>query len=228
MKQQGQSRKGILNTNEASRILVGLANYGTEESTDHLSRLISPLGVDVFSGDEARNIEYELVCLTGEIPKVVPEEWEHTLAFQPSSKFNQLKDLTRKVDAVVLCEVEPSLVIMQFYESLLIPSLLNIDISDVVNISKGIGLSFRLSGKSGEEILRQLPKRSYFAKSALLHFSCAEDVTLKEVYDISKILAKDNNDPSKVRKINVKIGLRIGTTNAPEERIKLTAILFGI
>lgn len=223
---QGQ-RKGILHTSENSRIQVGLANYGTKESTDHLSKLISPLGVDVFSGDEARNIEYELVCLIGEIPKEIPDDWEHTLAFQPSNRFNELKDLSHKVDAVVLCEAEPSQVLMQFYESLLVPSLLNIDISDVVNISKGIGLSFRIIGRTGEEIVRELPQRSYFAKSALLHFSCAEDVTLKEVYDVSKILTRDNDDRSKVRKINVKIGLRI-SANAPKERIKLTAILFGI
>ncbi|HZW55215.1 MAG TPA: hypothetical protein VFF30_02915 [Nitrososphaerales archaeon] len=192
-----------------------------------------------------------------------------TLTFLPESTSAKIAEsFLRYVDSVVLCETaagaasdcSPDLatlrvldVVYRFFESLIVPSLLNIDISDVRNISKGIGFSFYLALDDPNAMISKLPPSCAFAKSALLHFSCKEDVTLSEVYRVSRAIASrpsmnaERTDETQLshsnakkffRKMNVKLGLRIeGGEDAEEEqsiraesdrRMNLTAILFGI
>jgi hypothetical protein len=130
-----------------------------------------------------------------------------------------------------------------FYESLTLPSLLNIDLADVGSIARGIGISFNVSGNSSENVISRLPPQCYFARSALLHFTCEKDVTLEEVYKISKTVSTrktlgpfvsevPNPDQIKMyKRIRLKMGLRIAPDsdkNDRRPRISLTGILFGI
>jgi len=119
-----------------------------------------------------------------------------------------------------------------FYESLTMPSLLNIDLADVEAIAEGIGISFNQTGNESDEIIDKLPKQSYVAKSALLHFSCKKDVTLEEVYDISRAISIRRefslsqvptlpNEKAVYKRINIKMGLRISTEDEDEERSEL-------
>ncbi|MHB8566539.1 MAG: hypothetical protein ACYC7D_09585 [Nitrososphaerales archaeon] len=181
----------------------------------------------MFSRSDLGNVGegYDIVGVAGNVaPNDLPRKWGRVLAFQPLTKLEEAKKLLRRVDSAILCEGSEALVAYHFFESLLIPSLLNIDLADVKNMARGIGLSFHVSGGDGDEVTSKLPGKSYLAKSALLHFSCSEDVTLKEVYQISATLAKD--DQRGIRKINIKIGLRVDNSGA--ERIRMTAILFGL
>jgi hypothetical protein len=128
-----------------------------------------------------------------------------------------------------------------FYESLTLPSLLNIDLADVGSIARGIGISFNESGKTSEDVINQLPPQCYFAKSALLHFTCQKDVTLEEVYSISRTIStrrslgpfvseNPNVDQIKMyKRIRLKMGLRVAQERSGSgPRISLTGILFGI
>ena len=128
-----------------------------------------------------------------------------------------------------------------FYESLTLPSLLNIDLADVGSIARGIGISFNESGKSSEDVINKLPPQCYFARSALLHFTCKKDVTLEEVYSISKTISirrslgpfvseNPNVDQIKMyKRIRLKMGLRVAQDRSGAgPRISLTGILFGI
>jgi len=183
------------------------------------------------------------------------------LAFAPSFYFRDVRDYLKLSDAVVFCDVskrgwteEIAKVVYHFFESLVVPSLLNIDLADVRHIAKGIGLAFNISEDSNRKIIAQLPKSCLVARSALLHFSCDPDVHLKEVYSISKAVAlkkgiadfdpeiNSHSDARKViRKVNVKMGIRIrdrsridsarassSYISTDSKRINLTAILFGL
>ncbi len=228
-----RSEQGVPTPQRSLRpIRVALVNFGPEDSTLEFKTTLSPLGVSVYSAGQVPEDLFDLVALTGDLSLLgkrrLPEGWESVLAFQPSAKFREAKGILRKVDSVILCEDRETLVVRQFFESLMVPSLLNIDLADVAAMARGIGLALRASGIDGKEVVSKLPERCYVAKAGLLHFSCSDDVTLREVYDISRRLASDEVDQNKVRKVNVKIGLRIRPQSAgEEERIRLTAILFG-
>ena len=164
-----------------------------------------------------------------------------TVSSVPKSSLNYLT-------AVITCLGSRSLsdsvrnTIYHFYESLTLPSLLNIDLADVHSIARGVGISFNESGDSSAEIIGRLPVECYYAKSALLHFTCARDVTLDEVYRISKMIStrksmepfisENPGDQLKVyKRIRLKMGLRIAQNEILSRklpRISLTGILFGI
>ncbi len=132
--------------------------------------------------------------------------------------------------------------VYHFYESLTLPSLLNIDLADVESIARGTGISFNLIGDSSEELINRLPSECYFARSALLHFTCTKSVTLDEVYRISKTISTRRTtgpfvsdapvDQIKMyKRIRLKMGLRVSQTHSLDEshpRISLTGILFGL
>ncbi len=163
---------------------------------------------------------------------------------KPERSINARRHLT----AAITCLGSKSLVdslrttMFHFYESLTMPSLLNIDLADVGSIARGIGISFNVIGDASEEVIYRLPPECYLARSALLHFTCEKDVTLEEVYKISKTISTrkslslfvseiPNPDQIKLyKRIKLKMGLRIiqetnGAGSRP--RISLTGILFG-
>ncbi len=184
------------------------------------------------------------------------------LAFAPSSQFEDARSFLGLADAIVFCDAsgkkwvqEMSLVLYHFFESLIVPSMLNIDLADVKHIAKGIGLAFNISEDTNNKIISRLPKSCLVARSALLHFSCQPDVRLREIYSVSKAVALKkgipNFDPEinthadakkLIRKVNVKMGIRIrngnrrgvgdqrqlGALTEEKKRISLTAILFGL
>ena len=149
----------------------------------------------------------------------------------------------RYLTAVVSCLGPSSLIellkstVFHFYESLTLPSLLNIDLADVESIAHGIGLSFNVTGDSSDDVANRLPPETFLARSALLHFTCEKDVTLDEVYRISKTISTRKNlgpfvsdipgDQIKMyKRIRLKMGLRVSP--GASSRISLTAVLFGI
>jgi hypothetical protein len=162
------------------------------------------------------------------------------LAFAPGAYFRYVKSYLRVAEAVVLCDsvaknwlVQVSQVIYRFLESLVVPSMLNIDLADVRHIAKGIGLAFSMSEDNSKKLINRLPKSCLVARSALLHFSCDPDVRLKEVYSVSKAVAlkkgitdadpqiNTHSDAKKIiRKVNVKMGIRI---NEPTRKESVTA-----
>lgn len=153
------------------------------------------------------------------------------LAFAPNSHFQDARAYLKIADAVVLCNVpegnwvvKVSEVAYRFFESLVVPSMLNIDLADVKHIARGIGLALSLSDDNHRKIIERLPKTCLVARSALLHFSCDPDVRLREVYAISKAIAlkkgisSSGGDPQInthadakkiIRKVNVKMGIRM-------------------
>jgi hypothetical protein len=175
--------------------------------------------------------------------------------YTEGNNLESIRKSLRHLNACILChgfrKPQDALgnTIFHFYESLTLPSLLNIDLADVQSIAKGIGISFNVAGNSSREIVSKLPKESYVARSALLHFACKTNVTLEEVYRVSKavsvkktaaaaatLYARSSYKHSDVKKvykrINIKMGLRVveglGSNENPSPRISLTAILFGI
>lgn len=243
---------------------------------DALATLFSPLRVAVFSlqelggagvSDLIASRAYDAVGVVGEIELDHAKENRHrkfpllrdeavpddtvVLSFIPRSSFGIAKRYLRFSDAVILCEDRPLLqIVYLFFESLLVPSLLNIDLADVSRIAHGIGLAFNLSGDDHEKIVAKLPRECLVASSAILHFACRDDVSLREIYSISKSMvvkrpladidANDSEARNVIRRVNVKMGIRIRTSEyseqAPgietsafkdEDRISLTAILFG-
>jgi hypothetical protein len=167
------------------------------------------------------------------------------IGFVPPSSFNLVKTQLKYLDASLVCgrANEPKRsaidVVYSFFESLLVPSLFNIDLADVRSIAKGVGLSRHETGNSTKEIISKLPAECYVAKSALLHFSCSRDVTLQEVYDVSRAISlkrpeeREGDEKRDIRQFNIKMGLRFADdphlpAKAAEKRISLTAILFGL
>lgn len=159
------------------------------------------------------------------------------------------KDCLKHLTAAVVCLGSTTLIeslrktVFHFYESLTLPSLLNIDLADVESIAHGMGVSFNISGGTSEDIINHLPLQCFFARSALLHFSCEKNVTLEEVYRISKTIStrksigpfvSENPSPDQIKmykRIRLKMGLRISQEwerSESSSRISLTGILFGI
>jgi hypothetical protein len=258
------------------------SNMSNEEIHNTLSQLFMPLNARVFSvlemtqagiSDLLTSQAYDVVGLIGEAQEFdvglgrkpgnsSGDSESIILAFAPSDFFKDVKSYLRVSDAVVFCDVtgkdwphEIAKVVYHFFESLVIPSMLNIDLADVRHIAKGIGLAFTLSEDNNKKIIADLPKSCLVARSALLHFSCTPDVHLKEVYSISKAIAlkkgianldfpiNTHADAKRVfRKVNVKMGIRIRDWNRRDflgvgshypalterKRISLTAILFGL
>jgi hypothetical protein len=160
-----------------------------------------------------------------------------------------LRGSAKLLTAAVTCLGSKSLLdslkttVYHFYESLTLPSLLNIDLADVDSIARGVGVSFNLTGDNSDEVIFRLPPQCYIARSALLHFTCKRDVTLEEVYRISKaistrkvsapIASEDlSRDQIKMyKRIRLKMGLRISQDwerSNTSSRISLTGILFGV
>jgi hypothetical protein len=163
--------------------------------------------------------------------------------FQEHSPRSALRYLTAAITCLGSRSIKESLktTIYHFFESLTLPSLLNIDLADVESIAHGTGVSFNKSGDSSEEIIHSLPPECYLARSALLHFTCERNVTLDEVYSISKTISTrrtigpfvSDNDPKDqikmYKRIRLKMGLRIcKDAEKSGRRISLTGILFGI
>ncbi len=246
-----------------------------ENAHEYLQKLFSPLEINILPISSLTNrehqdptelLQYDVIGLIGisreflfirsSLPK---SERPVILAFAPKTQFDSAKNYLKISDAVVLCEAhskkwlpEIANVVYHFFESLVIPSLLNIDIADVRNIAKGIGLAFNEADDKSSNIISRLPDSCLLARSALLHFSCADEVKLREIYSISKAIAlkqgvdlpetelESHKDAVKlIRKINVKMGIRIREGLASEiepcidpraesKRISMTAILFGI
>jgi hypothetical protein len=167
------------------------------------------------------------------------------IGFVAPSSFNLAKKQLKYLDASLLCGKQFSNgnsvieIVYFFFESLLVPSLFNIDLADVRAIAKGVGLSRHEAGNSTKEIVSKLPAESYVAKSALLHFSCTRDVTLQEVYDVSRAISlkrpeeRQGDERRDFRQFNIKMGLRFAddpdsSVQTTHKRITLTAILFGL
>lgn len=209
-------------------------------STDRVPELQDDFGILGFLGNKAllksRFYVEPFTCLK--------------IGFYPDvGGLNSLRKALEHLGASIICHDAKtpgealSTTVFHFYESLTLPSLLNIDLADVDSIADGIGISFNEVGDSSDEIIRKLPKESYVAKSALLHFSCVRDVTLEEVYKITKTIsarklaylypnsAATINAKKMYKRIKLKMGLRVAdnlSQKTKTPRISLTAILFGI
>lgn len=254
--------------------------HGSRVSHDVLSALFSPLGVGVYQSSELNHADFanlissdtlDVIALVGELQdfdsarRARSEKDAIVLSFAPMSRFNNKKKYLEISDAFVLCnedgkswELKVSAIVYHFFESLLIPSMLNVDLADVKRIAKGVGLAFNVSEDDHRKIVSMLPDQCLVARSAVLHFSCREDVRLQEVYSISKSIAmkkglaginpvlNGHQDAKKViRKVNVKMGIRVVNNDGygnevvdasidsrskkmDSKRISMTAILFGI
>ena len=148
------------------------------------------------------------------------------LSFAPRTLFRDARKYLDISDAVVLCDtigrnwpLEVSRIVYRFFESLVVPSMLNVDLADVKSIAKGIGLAFNLSDDDHEKIIGALPKDCFVARSAILHFLCKDDVRLGEIHSIAKSIAlrrvlasadpelSSHSDAKKVvRNVNIKMG----------------------
>ena len=156
------------------------------------------------------------------------------LSFAPRTRFKDARKYLTFSDAVVLCEaiernwpLDVSRIVYHFFESLVVPSMLNVDLADVKRIAKGVGFAFNLSDDNPEKIIAELPKDSFVARSAILHFSCKDDVRLGEIHSIAKSIAlkgglgnsdtelTSHSDARKIiRKVNVKMGIRVVGDNS--------------
>lgn len=227
-----------------------------------LESLYSPINVRLISSEELPSIlgdEFDVIGVLGqstlESVKTYLEDFPCLkIGFYPQdwlvSSFDHRRASLRYITAAVACLGSSSLfdllrtTVFHFYESLTLPSLLNIDLADVESIAHGVGVSFNVSGDSSGEIIGGLPPQCYISRSALLHFTCKRDVTLEEVYRISKMISTRNapepfisddpNDHIKMyKRIRLKMGLRIspsgeGSFEGKVPRISLTGILFGL
>ena len=186
------------------------------------------------------------------------------LSFIPATRHDYARRQLSFSDAVILCETREGSgplavfsVVFRFFESLLVPSMLNVDLADVRRIAKGVGLAFDISEDDHKRIIGKLPRECFLARSAILHFSCRDDVQLREIYAVAKSIAlkkglpnfdgqlATHSDAKKIiRKVNVKMGIRIVQSgddstlqeistfpHAPchdrEKRINLAGIIFG-
>lgn len=216
-----------------------LSSYSTQDF-DYLSRV---LNIDFRSYTDEFSIgEYDVVGLLNPTEQLFrSEEFERSqclkICFLNSE--SPIRARVKGADATVICrnDTKHSMtevsVIRSFFESLTVPSLLNIDLADVRSIAKGIGIAFCKSGDSSQEIVDILPRECFVARSALLHYSCAKDVLLNEIYEITKAISVKQPDGGKRenrRPPNMKMGLRVldSTDQQGGKRIRLTAILFGI
>jgi hypothetical protein len=175
------------------------------------------------------------------------------LSFAPKTRFKDAARYLKVSDSVIFCDtsgtdwiLDVSQIVYHFFESLMLPSLLNIDPADVRRIAQGIGLAFNFSEDDPRKIISRLPKECLVARSALLHFSCKQEVMLREVYNISKSIAlkKGELDPelnshsdakNVIRNVNVKIGIRLiddsgehSSITHDQKRIGMTAVFFGL
>lgn len=218
-----------------------------------LTKAFSAIGVNLASLDELEpsEEEYDVWGLLYRGPSINASRYFPTLdglkvGFRYGRNLGTIrKQPHNRLDATIIChgsltsESAMQNTVFHFFESLTLPSLLNIDLSDVRSIARGTGLSFHYEGDSTKSIIEKLPQEVYEAKSALLHFTCTRDVTLEELYSISKsvTLKHADRDSSKnrreidlYRRMNLKMGVRVvGSEEVPgRQRIGLTAILFGI
>jgi hypothetical protein len=267
-----------------SRVCILLGGKDPSDQESSLLRgWMLKIGIPVLSEREYDQVlssepsKYEIIGLFGDFSgqssfEVLRDErnlGKTRIAFLPSSSSyrDKIAHLRRISNAIVQCGFVPSKlkatesttsscpeVIYHFFESLVVPSMMNLDISDVKNIASGMGLAFGDQDDSYESIIDRLPESCSQAGSGLLHFNCREDVRLKEIYSISKAIAKKRDDrlaallaqdanpqQKKVfRRMNLKIGIRVldendfesglsdQSTRADEKkRIRMTAILFG-
>ena len=249
-------------------IIRGSRLDSSETLLSSLNAIFSHLGIPVLSVSEVQangierieELEYDVLGFLG-----LPEEFSFfkqtrsredgpiALAFVPKTRSADSRRFIKMTSAVVLCNSDAdysniSNVLFHFFESLVVPSILNIDLADVRRIAKGIGLAFDLEDNEPSGIIARLPDSSLVARSALLHFSCSQDVRLSEVYSISKAIAlkrgsdediniERHSDARRlVRKVNVKIGIRIRENEGllaqdnhmGAKRIRMTAIMFGL
>jgi hypothetical protein len=244
-------------------------NISQDEIHAFLQDLFKDLNIPVFSihemtqageSDLLASQAYDVIGLIGEAGEFSPRKTKReemdsiVMSFAPKNHFDNAKKYLSVSDALVLCDsikknwlAEVSQVVYRFFESLLVPSMLNIDVADVKRIASGIGIAFNIEDDEARRIIAKLPKDCLVAKSALLHFSCKDDVTLREIHSVSKSIALkkglDSIDPQidshldakkLMRKVNVKMGIRVidgdgdDSSVFPEKRISMTAILFGI
>lgn len=252
-------------------VIIGsqIAGYATEDNTSKsLARLFSRIGVKVYSisdlgesglDDLLSSLACDVVALIGEAKDFTRGTRSHEdstpiiLSFAPKDQIATAKEYLRIANALILCDSsnrnwlpEVSEVAYRFLESLTTPSMLNVDVADIKRIAKGIGLAVSISADSHERIVESLPSECLVSKSALLHFSCNEDVSLREVYSITKSITLKKGLVAEeleisthtearrlIRKVNVKMGIRILNRikfkgNPAENRINLTAIFFGL
>ncbi len=263
------------NSNEAanafrtSRATIINSNSSDQDEHELLKKRFSSLGIPVLNVREFNEItsrspeSFDVVGLLGDPRKLhvvsKPNSASETrIAFVPSLRYGDCPKYLQIADAAVHCKAETKNgdgcfdVTFRFFESIIVPSMLNIDLADVRSIARGIGLAFNDSDDSSDGIIARFPHPRRLARSALLHFNCTEDVTLREVYTISKAFAwrkpeefdertarEDSADSTKfLRKLNVKMGIRVRPILQPsgigndgginQKRISMTAILFGI
>jgi hypothetical protein len=221
-----------------------------------IEKMYREINVDLISIEKLGNIEnnFGILGILGEMAlrgaiEIIGNFDCLKIGFYPEvGSLQPLRKSLKYVSAAIICLGAKSSIqslpnaVYHFYESLTLPSLLNIDLADVESIAEGIGTSFNESGDSSEEVISHLPPECYLAKSALLHFSCSRNVTLEEVYRISKVISTRKGaapfvsyqTPEQIKmykRIRLKLGLRIAQ-NSPNgteiPRISLTGILFGI
>jgi hypothetical protein len=223
---------------------------------DSIERLYRRINVELVPSEKLQSLEEEfgILGLLGQRALKGSREYIGNFNclkvgfFPEGGSLEPLRKSLKYVNAAIICLGSKSLIqslsstVYHFYESLTLPSLLNIDLADVESIAAGIGISFNESGDSSEDVISQLPAECYFARSALLHFSCSRNVTLEEVYRISKMISTrkasspfaHNQTPDQIKmykRIRLKMGLRIAQDLAGGKimpRISLTGILFGI
>jgi len=223
---------------------------------DSIEKSYRRINVELIPSEKLENLEddFGILGILGQRPlRSSGESIENfsclKVGFHPDGgTLEPLRRSLRQVNAAIICLGSKTLLqslsstVYHFYESLTLPSLLNIDLADVESIAGGIGISFNEVGDSSEEIISHLPPECYLAKSALLHFSCEPNVTLEEVYRISKMISTrkaaspfvHNRTPDQIKiykRIRLKMGLRIAQVSRESNiipRISLTGILFGI
>ena len=221
-----------------------------------LTNAFSAIGVSLVPLDELEvsKEEYDVLGvlfhnpLTKSFRQLSTQEY-FKIGFRYGRNLGRIRKLSHgnKLDATIICHDSPTPesamrnTIFHFFESLTLPSLLNIDLADVRSIARGTGLSFHYEGDSTKNIIEKLPSEVYEAKSALLHFTCTRDVTLEELYSISKSVTfkhtfsgfKNKREIDRYRRMNLKMGVRVAgsekaLSSAGQPRISLTAILFGL
>ena len=225
-----------------------------------LHNAFSRINVDLVSFDEFKTLDREfdvlgvMQCNTTGLAgsnrnqRIITAPGYIKIGFYYGENSEFVRKPSRVLDAAIICHDSLSQesaiqnTIFHFFESLTLPSLLNIDLSDVRSVARGFGRSFHYEGDSSKEIIKKLPREIFKSKSALLHFTCTRDVTLDELYTISnsvtlKPSTTNRSRPSKreidlYRRMNLKMGMRvIGSSEAKsasdQKRISFTAILFG-
>ncbi|MGI0090456.1 MAG: hypothetical protein ACREBS_01985 [Nitrososphaerales archaeon] len=220
-----------------------------EYSISKMKNDFARINVKFFAAGELQDLQSEFFDVIGflwskpfdEVRNLRNQSASDGLLIGFSSNFDRS---LRQLDAGVICRGSALNSVFHFFESLTVPSLLNIDLADLKAIARGIGVSFYEESDSARELIKRLPKESFVAKSGLLHFACRREVTLDEIYSVSKAISlrqpceKISAEEAEFRRFNIKMGVRIideGGKSEPESsknrrlyRISLTAILFGI